>query len=75
MTTWDSTADRVTCPVCGRLDRAVTKKGKIRDHDVPPGYTGGGRSRFCAAGGLTVAEAKSLSLTVGQIRKIRSRDT
>lgn len=51
--------DRVTCPVCGRSDRAVTKTGKIRGHDLPPGAVGF-RTRFCPADGLTVEEAEAL---------------
>lgn len=49
---------RITCPLCGRSGRSLTKQGKIRHHDLPATYTGERTSRFCAAGGLTMDEAQ-----------------
>jgi hypothetical protein len=57
-----SAPDRVTCPVCQRPNRALTKAGKIREHDVPPGIGHKlASSRWCPAGGLTVEESEKLS--------------
>lgn len=54
-----SATERVTCPVCGRPDRALTKTGKIRGHDLPLGAIGF-RTRGCPADGLTMNEATNL---------------
>lgn len=47
---------KITCPVCNRPDRSVTKAGRIRDHDSLGGDIGS-MERFCRASGLTEDEA------------------
>jgi len=52
---------RATCPVCGRPDRILTKRGRINAHtDRRQPFTGNPYDQQCGASGMTVADAQKL---------------
>lgn len=51
-----SAAGRVTCPLCSRPDRALTKTGRITQHVDPKRPTSAGFSGRCPASGKRPSE-------------------